>query len=175
MSDKKLHQAITMEKKGNLKQNWNYLRQSVNSWPYKSMNLLFATGICFENFKQEKTEQNYNDIVYYNNLAIANLPYHFIPNFIKLNLLFEKENWKKSKNITNDVKLLLKVTPKGSRKIQTLNSIAYLAYLKGEYEMSLQFNKKVLKFRPNNKRVKKSIQMLKKLIAKKKGNGENNE
>ena len=44
-------------------------------------------------------------------------------------------------------------------------TVAYLFYLKGEYEISLEYYKELIKSKPNNKDIKERIKILKQLIA----------
>ncbi len=169
LSEKSFKQATIMEGKGRLDMTWYHLKQAIDQWPHRSLNLIYGTAICYENYKANKTEKNYREIVKYNELALKNLPYHFIPNFIRVNLFIEKDNWKKVKNINKYAKLLLNVTPKGIRRFQTNQTIAYLAYLKGDYKMSLEYYKKLKKRKPKNKEIKKRIKILKTLITENEG------
>jgi len=155
---------MIMEKKGRLDRTWFYLKQAIDYWPHRSLNLIYGTAICFENYKADKSDINYREIMKYNKMALANLPYHYIPNYIRVNLLLDKDNWKKEKNITGKVKLLLNVAPKGDRKFQTYQTVAYLAYLKGEYQISLDYYKKLKRRKPRNKEIRKRIKILKKMI-----------
>ncbi len=165
LSEKSFKQATIMEGKGRLDRTWYHLKQAIDHWPHRSLNLIYGTAICYENYKANKTEKNYREIVKYNDLALINLPYHFIPNFIRVNLFLEKDNWKRVKNINKYAKLLLDVTPKGIRRFQTNQTIAYLAYLKGEYQISLEYYRKLQKRKPRNKEIRKRIKILKQLIA----------
>ena len=172
LSEKSFKQATIMEGRGKLDRTWYHLKQAIDYWPYRSLNLIYGTAICYENYKANKTERNYKEILKYNNIALANLPYHFIPNFIRVNLFIEKDNWKKVKNINKYTKLLLDVTPKGIRRFQTNQTIAYLAYLKGEYQISLEYYKKLQRRKPKNKDIRKRIKILKQLIIESKDKGE---
>ena len=165
LSEKSFKQATIMESKGKLDRTWYHMKQAIEHWPYKSLNLISGTAICYENYKAHKTERNYKEILKYNNMAITNLPFHFIPNFIRVNLFIEKDNWKRVKDINKYIDLLLAVKPKGNRSFQTIQTVAYLFYLKGEYEISLEYYKELIKSKPNNKDIKERIKILKQLIA----------
>ena len=167
LSEKSFNNAILMEKRGRIDKTWQSLKKAIEYWPYRSMNLIYGTAICYENYKANKTEKNYRETVKYNNLALANLPNHFIPNYIRVNLFLEKDNWKRVEDLGKYTDLLLDITPKGKRKSQTFQTIAYLEYLKGEYRTSLKLYKKLRRKYPKNADIKKKIKILKKLIDKK--------
>ncbi len=172
MSEKSFKNAIMYEGKDRLDRTWFHLKKAIEYWPYRSSNLIYGTAICYENYKVNKSDKNYREIVEYNNLALANLPYHFIPNYIKVNLLLDRNNWKKEKKINDKVRLLLDVTPRGNRKTQTMQTVAYLAYLKGEYKISLDLYKK-LRRRTQNEQLTKRIKILRKLITENDAEGAN--
>jgi O-antigen ligase len=167
LSEKSFGNAISSEKRKQLDKTWYFLKQSANYWPYKSSNLVYASAICFENYRKDKSTKKYREACKYNKLALENLPYHYIPNYIELKLLLENNRWKAEKNIDEKIQQLLDVMPKGKREEKTFELVAYYAYLKKDYEASLTYYKKLRRIKPKNRSIRKRIKMLKKLIVEK--------
>ncbi len=167
LSEKSFSAAIAYEQLGKLDKTWASLKQTIDYWPYKSSNIIYGVAICYENFRANKTKRKYLEVRKYDKLALENLPYHYIPNYIHIKLLSEYNSWKKEENLDEEINRLLDVTPQGPRRQKTYEALGYLSYLMGDYEDALQYNKKLRKIKPNNKDIQKRIKLLKKLITEK--------
>ncbi len=164
-ADRNLLTALQLEKKGEFKYSWIYLKKSIEYWPYRSSNLLRGTTMCFTNYTMEKSKRNLAEAKKYNDLALKNLPYHFHANYIKCGLYIEEKKWQKAPYPKENIDFMLSVTPDGEMLIRAYGMAGYLCYKEQQYEEALEYYLKLEQLSPDSKQTKYQIEKLKRLIS----------
>lgn len=156
-SDKNLKKAILYEQQSKLKKAWNYANKALNPFANNAYYLFNINRIGYTYYLKNK------DILprlkQINELTLRFLPNHYLPNLVKILIMFDIKDNELKKLSKNEIKKFLTITPDRYLK-DSYRILANIYILKKDKKNALLYFRKLLKLNPDAKEIKERIEWL---------------
>jgi len=154
-----LKKALFMENSHLFSSASEYSKKSVDQWRFQNRTLFVNSRILYSNYLKNKSEKSYQELKTYNDLTLKSLPYHYIPNLIRILLIIEKREPVQVRALLKSIPLFLRITP-NEQLYDAYELIGYIYYLNRDKENSLHYYRKVLTKFPENEKIRKRVELL---------------
>ena len=154
-----LKKALFMENSNLFSTASEYSKKAVDQWQFQNRTLFVNSRILYSYYSNNRSEKSYRELKKYNYLTLQSLPYHYIPNLIRILLITEKREPAQVRNLLKSIPLFLRITP-NEQLYDAYELIGYIYYLNRDKANSLYYYRKVLAKFPENEKIRKRVELL---------------